>query len=308
MTAQAPYYLRQSFLGNIPSLPISAADYEGIAAARAILSAALFIEEKYDLVLGNFTDLEREALLITMDQMTDHSFDYSKAYKILAVLNRRIANFIITGKNYTELIPSMAAKAFAGEAPIEADVNALKSRLYDSSFEYRFAEALRNHISHSSDAVHKVGTPSKWSVKDGKKGDTLTFNLDVVSLKERLRENSGFKKSVLNELGDQVDLKRVSRKYMGCISELQTEVRKLIADSVEASRQLIQRFTKQYADINDGDAFGLSAYSVVAIAEGAKPISMTLEWDDIRVQLAEKNDSISNMDKRCISSALTEPK
>lgn len=305
MTMQAPYYLRQSFLGNIPSMAISASDYESILMAREILSAALSIEEKYDLVLGNFLDFEREILLLTMDQLTDHSFDYSKAYKILAVLNRRVANFIYIGKNYTELIPSMASKCTLDKELIEVEVVALRKSLYDGNVEYRFAEALRGHIMHCADAVHLVSTPSKWSIKDGKKGDTLTFNLDVLSLNERLRENSSFKKSVLNEFGEKIDLKKVSRKYMGCISELQVEVRKLISDSVDTSRQLIQQFTNQYAEINDGDAFGLAAYSTIAIDAGSKPVSMTLEWDDIRIKLEEKNDSISNMDKRCISSALT---
>ncbi|WP_218277854.1 hypothetical protein, partial [Pseudomonas sp. HMWF021] len=170
------------------------------------------------------------------------------------------------------------------------------------------AEALRGHIMHCADAVHHVSTPSKWSMKDDKKGDTLTLNLDIFSLNERLRENSSFKKGILNEFGEKIDLKKISRKYMGCISELQVEIRKLISESVNNSRHLIQQFTEQYAEINDGDAFGLAAYSVAAIDAGAKPLSISLEWDDIRIKLEEKNKSISNMDKRCITNAITEVK
>ena len=306
MTTQTPYFLRQSFLGSFPSMAISESDYQKIVQARGILSAALTIEEKYDLVLGNFVDFERELLLLTMDQLNDHSFDYSRAYNILAVLNRRIANFIYIGKSYTELIPSMAAKCVTDKDSIKSKVTKLTNDLYDGSVEYRFAEALRGHIMHSADAVHNVSTPSRWSMEGGKKGNTLTFNLDVFSLSERLRENSSFKKGVLSEHGEKIDLKKVSRKYMGCISELQIEIRSLISESVKSSRDLIQGFTNEYGEVNDGNTFGLAAYSVAAIGAGAKPLSISLEWDDIRIKLEEKNQSISNMDKRCISSAITE--
>lgn len=308
MTSQTPYFLRQSFLGNIPSMSISESEYENILRAREILSAALSIEEKYDLVLGNFIDFEREILLLTMDQLTDHSFDYDRAYNILSVLNRRIANFIYIGKNYTELISNMTSKCVSNKALVATKVSEMTRKLYDSNVEYRFAEALRGHIMHCADAVHKVSTPSKWSMEDGKKGDTLTFNLDVFSLNGKLRENSSFKKSILNELGEKIDLKKVARKYMGCISELQVEVRKLISESVNNSRNIIQQFTNQYANLNNGDAFGLAAYSVTAIDAGAKPLSISLEWDDIRIKLEEKNQSISNMEKRHITSAISKHK
>ncbi len=305
VTTQAPYFLRQSFLGNIPSMEISASDYEGIVHARGILNAALTIEEKYDLVLGNFIDFEREILLLTMDQLTDHSFDYNKAYNILSTLNRRIANFIYIGKSYTELISSMASKCVSDKELVTSKVKKLTNKLSDENIEYRFAEALRGHIMHCADAVHNVSTPSKWSMKDGKKGDTLTFNLDVFSINERLRENSSFKKAILNELGEKIDLKKIARKYMGCISELQVEIRKLISGSVNDSRHLIQQFNERYAEFNDGDSFGLAAYSAAAIEVGSKPISISLEWDDTRMKLQEKNNLISNMDKRCITTAIT---
>ncbi|PTT30762.1 hypothetical protein, partial [Pseudomonas sp. HMWF021] len=122
MTTQAPYFLRQSFLGNIPSMDISASDYEAIIRARGILSAALSIEEKYDLTLGNFIDFEREALLLTMDQLTDHLFDYNRAYNIISALNRRIANFIYIGKNYTELISNMASKCVLDKEAVASKV------------------------------------------------------------------------------------------------------------------------------------------------------------------------------------------
>ncbi|MBJ9974979.1 hypothetical protein IAE35_02850 [Pseudomonas sp. S75] len=304
MSEQFEYYLRQAFLGNIPHLELDKSEYDEIVKAKDILDSALAIEEKYDLVLGNFVDFERELLVLTMDGMFDISFDYGRAYNILSVLNRRAANFVIMGKNYTELISSMASKSAKDKVEVAAKVKQLSHQIYDTSFEYRFAEALRNHIAHSADAVHSVGSPHNWLMGEDNQAETLVFNLEVFSLKERLLLNAGFKRSVLNDCEDKIDLKITLRKYMGAISEIQDEVRALTKTSVDEARNLIQGFTDRYEEINKGDAFGLAAYSQSDSESGKKPLSISLEWDNVRIKLEEKNQSISNMDKRCVSSAI----
>lgn len=308
MTAEPAYFLRQGFIGKIPVLEISESDYETIVRSRGILSAALTIEEKYDLVLGNFIDFERETVLITMDGMTDNSFGYDRAYTILSTLNRKVSNFIYVGKNYTELISSRTSKCVADDDEVASKVQKLTSNLYDTSFEYRFAEALRGHITHYADAVHSVTSPARWSMDKARRADEIEFNIGVYSTKIRLKENTKFKKSVLNEAGEKIDLKQVTRKYMGSISKIQSEVRELVKDSVEKARETIESYTKKYAEINDGDSFGLAAYSSTAIASGATPLSLSLEWDDIRIKLENRNQSIANMDKRFVTSALVRDK
>lgn len=296
------YYLRQNFLGNIPSLEISESEYKAIVRARNILSASLTIEEAYDLVLGNFIDLEREVILFTMEGMTDSRFDYDRAYTILSSLNRRVANFVYFGKSYTERISSRASKCVENGEEVLSKVVKLTNTLYEASFEYRFSEKLRNHIAHYADAVHSVDSPSRWSMNESKRADKLVFNMGVYSHKDRLRENSKFGAAVLNEADSKIDLKQVTRKYMGSISELQVEVRGLIKSSVDQARELILAYTEKYAAINDGEAFGLAAFSQTELESGAKPLSLSLEWDDIRIKLERKNQSISNMDKRFVSS------
>ncbi|MFJ9992391.1 hypothetical protein ACIQSO_16785 [Pseudomonas putida] len=302
------YYLRQAFYGNIQSLELSESEFNEIVKSKEVLSSALSIEEKYDLVLGNFIDFERELLLLTMEGMIDISFDYGRAYNIISVLNRRVANFVTLGRNYTELISSLASKCVEDKDVVARRVKSLTRQLYDASFEYRFAEALRNHVAHSADAVHSVSSPSKWLLEHDKKAETLVFNLEVFSVKERLEVNSSFKKSVLNECENKIDLKKVLRKYMGSISEIQEQVRGIIKDSVSRSRDLIQGFTDKYKEVNDGESFGLAAYSAKEIEAGKSPVSISLEWDNIRIKLEGKNQSISNIDKRCISNAIVKNK
>jgi len=53
------YFLKIAALGQFPIVEINKNDYTNIAHARETLTAALNIEESYDLALGNFLDLEK---------------------------------------------------------------------------------------------------------------------------------------------------------------------------------------------------------------------------------------------------------
>lgn len=306
MDEQKKYFLKVAALGKWPELEISEGEYTEIANARSTLTAALSIEEKYDLVLGNFLDLEKELLMLTVEKIVDHRFDYGRAYAVTTSLNRRVVNFVLSGKNYTELIASKASKCVANGSEVEALVKSLTSKHYDESLDYRLMEALRNHVSHSGVAVHLVNNPDKWILNEKKQATNFVFNIEIYALKERLADNSGFKSSVLKELPDKVDLKKAVRAYVGAISSIQGEVRKIITNAVESARSIIEGHLKKYAEINNGESFAVGAYSAAAHKLGKKPVILLLEWDDVRIGLLEKNQSISNMEKRHVSSALAQ--
>ncbi|MGE8499750.1 MAG: hypothetical protein ACN6O6_19785 [Pseudomonas sp.] len=298
-------FLRVAALGAWPKLEISEAEFSSIVKSRQILTAALSVEEKYDLVLGNFLDLEKELLMLTAEKIIDNRFDYARAYSLIASLNRRFVNFVLSGKSYTELIASKASKCVPGDSEVETKIQALTSKHYDESLDYRLMEALRNHVSHSGLAVHHVDNPDKWIFDENNRAETLVFNTDIYAIKDRLAENTGFKKSVLIELPEKIDLKKAARSYVGAISDIQDAVRNAINKSVDDARSIIESYIERYEDINGGKTFSIGAYSADAQAEGKGPVILFLNWDDVRVGLLEKNQSISNMDKRHVSSALS---
>jgi vacuolar-type H+-ATPase subunit E/Vma4 len=131
------------------------------------------------------------------------------------------------------------------------------------------------------------------------------FNIDIYALKSRLAENTGFKASVFKELPDKIDLKKATRSYLGAISSIQAEVRRITRNAVESSRSVIEKYLEKYAELNNGNSFAIGAYNAASHKLGVKPVMLLLEWDDVRVELSEKNQSISNMEKRHVSSAIT---
>ncbi|WP_448652388.1 hypothetical protein ACSHWC_02380 [Pseudomonas fluorescens] len=304
MDMQGKYFLGASLHEMSPKMEISEEDYTGLVQARETLTAALNIEETYDLVLGNFLDFEKKVLLLTLNKIADHRFDYKKAYDVISSINRKLTNFVLAAKNYTELIDSMASKATNNKEGVKDAVKAIREKHYGENLDYRFMEKLRNHLSHFGGAVHSVHNPDKWILDESKQAKNLVYNIGVHALKSSLAANDAFNKTVLKELPDKIDLKKAARSYMGAVSSIQVQVRNLTKTTVEEARSLIEAKLESYGNENDGDVFLVGAYSNKAYESDEEPIMLFLEWDDVRVELIKINQSITNMEKRHVTSAI----
>ena len=56
-------------IGSYPEIKIDQAKFDELKQARKCLYEALAIEEKYELLLSNYLDLEKECLNVTADNM-----------------------------------------------------------------------------------------------------------------------------------------------------------------------------------------------------------------------------------------------
>lgn len=298
------YFLKVAALGPHPKLGITQQEFEKITEARKVLTGALSIEEKYDLTLSNYIDLEKELLSLTAELMIKFNFDYDNLYNIRSLLNRKVANFILSGKIYTEQIVSTAAFCASDCSEAKAELKKFRSKKYDTNLDYKIMEALRNYIAHYGMVLHTLRLPSHWTKdSDGNKKE-LEFNIDLFSEKKLLIADSEFKKEIIHELPEKFDLKKGARSYIGCISEIQATVRKITETRINSARLTIEDYLNQYSLINNGDSFAVGAYS----PNEKKPIMLSLEWDNVRINLAKTNTSISNMFKRYATNSLSSKK
>ncbi|MGF6318128.1 hypothetical protein [Pseudomonas frederiksbergensis] len=306
MIDEPQYFLRIAALGKYPTLPITKQAYEEIEEARRTLFVALNIEEKYDLALSNFIDLEKELLALTAESMVRADFGYDRFYQIRSTLNRKLSNFIVSGKMYTEQIANDAAKCSTNKEETRQTITALKSNQYDQKLDYRTMETLRNHIAHSGMTVHTVRLPNHWTTNENETQE-LEFNIDIFAAKKILAENNGFKRSVLNELPELFDLKKAARSYIASISTIQEETRRITSENINNSRKTIEQHIEAYGLANNGETFALGAYfKPLNSDKKSKPVMLMLEWDDVRVSLTKKNDSITNMHKRYATNTISE--
>lgn len=111
------------------------------------------IEEKYELIISNYLELEKDSLSISSSNMLRRSYNYSDFFDVRSTFNRRIVNLLTSTKLYLDQIYQHVKVCNLDLANI---IKQKTNKEYDSVFEYRFMEALRNHVQHHGLAVHLI--------------------------------------------------------------------------------------------------------------------------------------------------------
>jgi hypothetical protein len=159
-------------------------------------------------------------------------------------------------------------------------------------------EALRNYIQHYGAAVHHVTLGGRLIPPqiNGLVEISSTFSAD----KKVLASDSHFKKQILDEMPDNVDLISTSRGYVEALSSIHSNVRQMTSKSVNEARSLIQTAMDDYRAVYKKDFVALSAYvfdDKIKIDE----IPLFLNWDDIRIRLQKRNNQLRNLKRSYVT-------
>jgi len=296
------YFLIDLF-GSDLELEIEEERFLELKKSRKALTKALDLETNYEILLTGFEELEKEILSLTVSFMLGKMIDYTDSFKVRLALNIKVLNLLTAVRSYLDqLVPCIESCVPTMESgAVKELVGKLCSKEYDHNPEYRFMEALRNHVQHYGLPVHSTSRGRRWTElgPDGYTEKTLLeYSLDLVSMKSRLGENVKFKKEVISEIPDKVDLKDASRSYVESISQVHEGARQAIRDSVTNSRKVIEAAIEE----RSGSTVGLYAYCLDGDSEIEK-IPLFLMHDDIRVKLQRRNRQLVNLKKRRVTSS-----
>src|SRR5262249_28760360 len=142
-------------------------------------------------------------------------------------------------------------------ADIADAINHRRSEEYDKNFEYRFMEALRNHVQHRGTPIHFIRQDRHWTSFE--EFGQMEFSIYIAAQRDALESDGKFKKTVLSEMSQDVNLLAAARKYVESLSSIHQFVRDLIADSISSARTLIESAHIRYSKVFDGSLIGLSA-------------------------------------------------
>ncbi|MCX2792518.1 hypothetical protein [Vibrio sp. Sgm 5] len=274
------YYLKKNVIGKVPVLEISESEYIEITNAKKVLRCGLSIEEKFEILHSNFAEFESEASDELALQEAFNSADYSKIFDFRILAERRLANLLTSTKTYVDQIPSAARDTFTNQPEVLDIAKKYFHEAYDSCFEYRFMEMLRNHVQHNGIAVHSLNHSSKRT-EDG-----IVNEISLLATKEQLVQNSKNKKVTLKEMPQKADLLKASKVYVQQLTNVHRRVRDLTSDNILAARKVYEVAVLRYENLG-GESLGLTAFDSDNQHDGA--ISMTLEFDNVRLMLLKKN-------------------
>jgi hypothetical protein len=282
-------------------LEINESEYLKLKLSRDCLSGAFAIEEKYDLLISNFLELEKECMNITCEYMLKNNDDYSDFFDIRARLNRRVVNLLTAARLYMDHL-GQHVKSCLFEKDKCKGVKTLFSLQYDDCFEYRFMEALRNYVQHRGLAVHSSSLGASWTSMDKRNGE-LEYKTCMFTHKDEVSSDKSFKRDVSNEMPEKVNILLASRKYISSISKAHGELRQLISDNVDTSRNIVFKQIESFKKQSDGNSIALAALKVNQDDGEIERVNILLDWDDVRLHLVNKNKVLHSLGQSYVSSS-----
>jgi len=228
------------------SLNITQDEYNELNRAREIDHSQFIIENKYQILLENYVELEEELLRFSLNWTLRTSDPGETLRDAIPLFDRRVLNFLSSARMYIDQIPSdISSASRSPEFVKEWFVRALSTQ-YDNSLAYRVCEALRNYTQHKDLPVHGVSQGGRNEQDDSK---NVVINYSGLILDTaKLKADGKFKASTLEELekqGDKHDLKKYLRDYMHSLGLVHIELRKELNSEGEwaigFTRQLIDR-------------------------------------------------------------------
>ena len=295
------YLVRKLVLASVPEYEISADDFARVHRSQVVLLNALAIEEKYEILISNFIDFERTAVNLALTDAIRDIATHVEMFENRVALNTRLVNLLSAARLYLDQLPQHLTGAASTE--LSEQKKQLKSKCsqeYDEHFEYRFMEALRNHVQHRGTPVHLTTYQSEW--KSVETDRYMEFSIRVTATRERLSEDDTFKKGVLEEMPDDVDLAHALRRYVESISNIHCFARSVIQNDVEAARAFIESLRGRYSQLYSESLVGLSARQVDDDGLSSASVPLELNWDDVRVGLQKRNKRLVNLTKRSVVS------
>ncbi|MFL0685503.1 MAG: hypothetical protein ACJLTB_20250 [Algoriphagus aquaeductus] len=282
---------------EIDSFEISKERFLDIQNSRNVLFEALSFEEKFDLILSNYLEFEKTLMDHTIEFMVKSNHDYLSSYQVRLSFNLRISNLLGSIRQYRDHLTKHLKVCLPRNEESTELIKQKFSKEYDQFFEFRFIEALRNYVQHYGLPVHSVVHKSKW-IPNPIEGDML-FSIDLFVFKKDLLMDSTFKKSVLNEMPEKVELSNTLRRYVESLNKIHLVLRNAISDSVKKSRANIEKLFSESED-EFGSKKDLLYIDEIfpSIQESNRLCSVFLHWDDVRLKILETNRSLVNLTKR----------
>ncbi len=293
------YYINVNGIGNSLNESIHKEYYERLVTAKNILTSALSIEEKYEIFIRNYYELEKELLCISLQKMLSRVNDDSCVFDKMISIDLRVMNLLSSARAYID--HGLNELTNIGDGSKCNPMKNWREKYKKENASFYFVEHLRNHVQHKGLAVHNITSQSKW-IENFK---SLEHSCTFIVKKNILEKNLNFCKRALNNMQDEIDLFEYLREYVGVLSVIHDSIRNEISSVVDNSRLIIETAIEDYSNKFNWNSVGLTAQHSKS-GTIIDSVVLQLNWDDVRLELRKKNRPLKALEKQHITGKLTE--
>jgi hypothetical protein len=287
-------------------VPFSREQFEAVEIARERLLFGLVFEQRIDLALENFAELEKCILDMALRNALFRGESDERLRRGRHVVNRYLANFMSSGKLYVDQTSHALSDLFGKKSAERSDFLTATNAEYDNCFGYRVFEALRNYSQHRGLPTHSLTFSSKHEEEEG--NSTRIRNVVSFGLKpESLREDGKFKAAILEELDTKVDkngvveLMPLARDYVSGLARVHKASRERIKAWISEADQTFQ-VTANLAKEHVGESAWLLHAAKNLPDRSQVTESVNLKLVEERMWYEKKNMSAAHISKQYVVS------
>lgn len=237
---------------------ISQGEYASAVLALDTVLHVLELEEKWDVLIGNYEELEVELLRLTTEKAIHRHSTWHDGARNRRLLNRRVNNLLSSCRLYIDHLRHSFTLIFGEASPELSVIDAARHREYDSSFSYRLLEELRNYTQHRRLPIDVEMTTFKPTTygEESQVACALTPMLETANVLEDIKVKARFRPE-LESQPDRIDLKVHCRGYVHSLFKIHVTVRAQVAPRITQSEALITDLMARYATVHNHSLVGL---------------------------------------------------
>ena len=306
MSSEMTYQLDLiSSVGYIPQVLIKE-EHEALQRAKKALRFGVAFEQRLDILLENYTTLERYILDLALRNVVFMGETRGRLGEGKHNVNRHLNNLLSSAKLYIDQTAHALSEQFGHDSSQFKRYIAVKREEYDNSFSYRSLEALRGYMQHRGLPTHSISFSSRRDESDQDKirhRHIVTFGL----MPEVIREDGGFKSDVLQELEDHVDKKRqvelmpLIREYVSGIARIHKSVGMSICAELDSADNIVSTIFDRVYSLSGHRCTSARIWETAT--EGMKSCGViSSEWIEERKHFTTKNCFAEYLSSQYVSS------
>ena len=297
------YQLVKGSTQSADTIELTADEFEEISKSKLNLIIALGIEEKFNLVLENYLEFERELLEMVLGRLIFADTSWSGFQNDIYVLNRRLANLLSACRTYIDQLQHDLSQVFGRNS---TELASFRDKLEDekkSTLGFRAMEALRNHAQHFSFPIQSLmftSTLDETGVNRTVK-NTVSPSLSITELKDDRQFDEDLITDLFNS-DTEILLTPLVRDNVEALGRIHRVVHSSLDGNLLAwdavMHNAIQRWKNQFGD----EHLGLAAVRVSSDGKDEMIVQVFDEFIERRKFLQKRTSRAANLANQYVSS------
>ena len=238
--------------GAVNEIGLSETEFNTLKAARIGLRQAHSVEEKFDIVMEDYVELETDLLCQTTRNvffLAEQLGNSMTAFRFR--LNRLLLHLLASGRMYLDQTCHDLSMLFGSSLEEVTHFHQARNHEYDTVFGYRVCEALRNFSQHQSLPIHQISYPLSRQ-EDGICNHTIELSLNVKEMERAGTLKATIAKEIVALGQEYIPLKPLVRDYVSSLGNIHRKVRDLLTPAIKTweadSRKSVERFCVQFGN------------------------------------------------------------